>query len=63
METKELLKELTEKLERLQAFEDVSTGKRGKGKKKRIVSEKARAAIGAAQKKRWAKVRAEKGKG
>jgi hypothetical protein len=65
MDTKELLEELRKKLERLQvleaAFEStaVSTSTR---KKRAPKTPEARAKISAAQKKRWAKVRAEKAK-
>lgn len=75
MEIKELLEELQKKLERLEELEDAleaftSMASQAKLKKKyeqehkpkRVVSPEARAAIGAAQKERWAKVRAQKEK-
>lgn len=64
MDTKDLLKELTDKLERLQEYEAVGTGKRRGSKGKRgPMSAATKAKLAAAQKKRWAKVRAEKAKG
>lgn len=64
MDTATLLEEVTAALTRLKTIEDAmggSTSKRiAKGGSKRKLSKAARAAIGAAQKKRWAKVRAEK---
>lgn len=62
MDTATLLKEVTAALTRLKTIEDAmggSTSKRtAKGGSKRNLSKAARAAISAAQKKRWAKVHA-----
>jgi hypothetical protein len=64
MDTKLLLKEVRKEIARLEKIARLLGASKGTGKptgkKKRVVSAEARAAIGAAQKKRWAKVRAEK---
>jgi hypothetical protein len=61
MDTAKLLEEVKKEIKRLQKIAKLlGEGSGSTGKRK--VSAKARAAIGAAQKKRWAKVRAEKKK-
>jgi hypothetical protein len=61
MNTKELLEELTKKLERLHKLEE-AFGDTSNFAKRKHRSAEFRAKISAAQKKRWAKVRAEKAK-
>jgi len=61
MNTKELLEELKKKLERLHKLEE-AFGDTSNFAKRKHRSAEFRAKISAAQKKRWAKVRAEKAK-
>ncbi len=61
MKTEELLEELRKKLTRLQKLEE-AFGDTSNFAKKKHRSAEFRAKISAAQKKRWAKVRAEKNK-
>ena len=63
MNTDLLLEEVKKEIKRLQQVVDLlegSSSPRSRGKAKRHLSRKARAAIAAAQKKRWAEVRAKK---